>query len=70
MSEVNVEFVRRGFEEFQAGLERGDPAAWEESGVPVGLNVGQIWELDAGGWTRVTNHLRHAEALQAAGLSE
>ena len=137
MSEENVEFVRRGFEEFQAGIERGDPAAWfdqeafaddfewivpepldgrsvwrgrdgflgfirtwteqfddwsirverlidadenrvvalthqtatgKESGVPVELNVGQVWELEADRWTRVTNYLSHAEALEAAGL--
>jgi ketosteroid isomerase-like protein len=139
MSEEDVEFVRRGFEEFQAGMERGDPAAWfdpeafaddfewivpepldgrsvwrgregfldfirtwteqfedwsirverlidagedrvvaltrqtatgKESGVPVELNVGQVWELEAGRWTRVTNYLSHAEAFEAAGLSE
>ena len=28
MSEENVEIVRRLWEEFQAGLERGDPGAW------------------------------------------
>jgi ketosteroid isomerase-like protein len=139
MSQENVEFVRRGFEEFQTGMERGDPAAWldpeafvddfewvvpepldgrsvwrgregfldfirtwteqfedwsirvvrlidaganrvvalthqtatgKESGVPVELNVGQVWELEAGRWTRVTNYLSHAEALEAAGLRE
>jgi ketosteroid isomerase-like protein len=139
MSQENVEFVRRGFEEFWAGMERSDPGAWldhaafaddfewivpepldgrsvwrgregfldfihtwteqfedwsirverlidagenrvvalthqtatgKESGVPVELNVGQVWELEAGRWTRVTNYLSHAEALEAAGLSE
>ena len=33
MSQENVEVVRRGFEQFQAGLARGDPAAFFESGV-------------------------------------
>ena len=28
MSQENVEIVRRLWEEFQAGLERGDPGAW------------------------------------------
>jgi ketosteroid isomerase-like protein len=139
MSDENVEFVRRGFEEFQAGMERGDPAAWldpeafaddfewivpepldgrsvwrgregfldfirtwteqfedwsirverlidagedrvvalthqtatgKESGVPVELSLGQVWELEAGRWIRVTNYLSRAEALEAAGLRE
>jgi ketosteroid isomerase-like protein len=33
MSPENVEVVRRGFEEFQAGLARGDPGAVYDSGV-------------------------------------
>ena len=139
MSQENVEIVRRSWEEFQAGMERGDPAAifdlglaaedfewivpeplpdrlvWrgrEEfvefictwtaefdnwsirlerlidagedrvvsltvqtatgkgSGVPVDLNVGQVVELEDGRQVRVTNYLSHAEALEAAGLSE
>jgi ketosteroid isomerase-like protein len=139
MSEENVEFVRRLFEEFQAGMERGDPSAglnpeayaddfewivptpldgrsvwrgregfaefvrtWTEqfedwsiqvervidagedrvvvltrqsgtghaSGVPVELNLGQVWELEEGRITRARNYFTHAEALEAAGLSE
>jgi ketosteroid isomerase-like protein len=31
MSEENVEMLRRLFEEFQAGFERGDPGAWLDS---------------------------------------
>ena len=33
MSEENVEIVRRGFEEFRAGLARGDPGAMFDSGL-------------------------------------
>jgi hypothetical protein len=36
MSEENVEIARRLFEEFQAGLERGDPGAWFHSEAVVG----------------------------------
>ena len=43
-------------------------ATGKESGVPVELNVGQVWELEADRWTRVTNYLSQAEALEAAGL--
>ena len=32
MSQENVEIVRRAWEEFQAGLERGDPGAFFDSG--------------------------------------
>jgi ketosteroid isomerase-like protein len=139
MSEENVEIVRRVFEEFQAGMERGDPGAlfdseavaddyewivdapldgrsvwrgregfvefvrtWTEefedwsiqverwidagddrvvalthqsatgkaSGAPVELNLGQVYELQDGRIARVRNYLGHAEALEAAGLSE
>jgi ketosteroid isomerase-like protein len=139
MSEENVEIVRRVFEEFQAGMERGDPGAffdsesvaddfewltdapldgrsvwrgregfvefmrtWTEefedwsiqverwidvgddrvialthqsatgkgSGVPVELNLGQVYELEAGRIVRVRNYLGHAQALEAAGLRE
>jgi ketosteroid isomerase-like protein len=139
MSQENVEIVRRVFEEFQAGMERGDPGAffdsetvaddyewitdapldgtslwrgregfvefvrtWTEefedwsiqverwidagddrvvalthqsatgkgSGVPVELNLGQVYELEDGRIARVRNYLGHAEALEAAGLRE
>ena len=33
MSEENVEVVRRAFETFQAGMERGDPGAAYDAGV-------------------------------------
>jgi ketosteroid isomerase-like protein len=137
MSQENVEIVRRSFEGFQAGIERGDPGAgsedfaddfewivptpldgrsvwsgregfvefirtwteqfedWsirverlidaggdrvvaltyqsatgKESGVPVELNLGMVCEIEAGRLARVTNYLSHAEALEAAGLSD
>jgi ketosteroid isomerase-like protein len=139
MSQENVEFVRRAFEGFRAGMERGDPGAgldrediadefewivpepldgrsvwpgregfvefirtwteqfedWSirverlidagedrvvaltyqsatgrESGVPVEVSIGQVWEVEGGRLARVTNYLSHAEALEAAGLSE
>ena len=141
MSEENVEIVRRVFEEFQAGKERGDPGAlfdseavaddhewiadppgalygrsvwrgreefveyvrtWTEdfedwsiqverwidagddrvvalthqsatgkgSGVPVELKTGQVSELEDGRIIRTTSYLTHADALEAAGLSE
>jgi ketosteroid isomerase-like protein len=40
------------------------------SGVPVELNVGVIWELNGGRVVRARNYLSHADALEAAGLSE
>ncbi len=139
MSEENVEIVRRSFEEFQAGMERGNSGAaydagiiaadaewivleqvdgrtvwagregfvefirnwteefegWSlqveclidagedrvvalthqsatgrESGVPVELNLGEVFELKDGRVIRITNYLTHAEALEAAGLGE
>jgi ketosteroid isomerase-like protein len=139
MSQGNIDAVQRIFEEFQAGLERGDPGAgfdtglfaddaewisptpldgrsvwrgrkgfvefmrtWTEqfegwsihverwvdagqdrgvaltrqsatgrgSGVPVELSLGQVWEFEAGRVARVRNYLSHAEALEAAGISE
>jgi ketosteroid isomerase-like protein len=139
MSEENVEIMRRLFEEFQAGMGRGDPGAlfdsetvaddyefilavplegrsvwrgregfvefmraWTEdfedwsvrverwidagddrvvalthqsgtgkgSGVPVELNLGVVSELKDGRVVRMRNYLTHAEALEAAGLSE
>jgi len=33
MSQENVEIVRRGFDEFQGGLARGDPGAIFDSGI-------------------------------------
>ena len=141
MSQENVEIMRRLFEAFPAGMERGDPGAWFDSevvaddvewsfeadaafegqtvwrgrdgfvdfmrqwtedfegwsirierlidaghdrvvalthqsatgkgsGVPVELKVGQVYELEDGRLVRVRNYLSHAEALEAAGLSE
>jgi uncharacterized protein len=140
MSQENVEIVRRLYEEWWAGLERGDPGAvfdseevtddceftveggmpdgrsvwrgreeyvewfrtwtsefegWslrlerlmdagrdrvvalthqsgtgKESGVPVELNVGVVWELKEGRVIRARNYVSHADALEAAGLSE
>lgn len=139
MSQENVEIVRRNFESFQAGMERGDPGApWDaginavdaewivpeglegrtvwvgregfvefirtwteqfddwslqverlidtgddrvvaltrqsatgkESGVPVELNLGMVYELKDGRVIRMTNYLTHAEAFEAAGLRE
>ena len=40
------------------------------SGVPVEWKVGQVYELEDGRSARVRNYLSHAEALEAAGLSE
>ena len=141
MSEGNVEIIRRLFEEFPAGMERGDPGAWFDSeavaddvewifetdaafegpsvwrgrdgfvefmrtwtgefegwsirierlidagddrvvalthqsatgkgsGVPVELDVGQVYELEDGRLVRVRNYLSHAATLEAAGLEE
>jgi ketosteroid isomerase-like protein len=139
MSEENVEVVRRGLEELQSGVERGDPGAafdlgivaddfewilagpfegrsvwrgrkgwvefmrmWteqfddyslqverliaadddrvvalirqsgtgKESGVPVEWDSAAVSELKGGRIIRTTNYNSHAEALEAAGLSE
>jgi ketosteroid isomerase-like protein len=139
MSEENVEVVRRGLEELQSGVERGDPGAafdlgivaddfewilagpfegrtvwrgregwvefmraWteqfdgyslrverliaaddgrvvalmrqlgtgKESGVPVEWDTASVCELEGGRIIRTTNYNSHAEALEAAGLSE
>jgi len=137
MSEENLEIARRLFDDFQAGVARGDPGAWFESelvaddfewilsepldgrtvwrgrdgfmqfmnnwteqfddwsirverwidagedrtvaltrqsatgrgsGVPVELNLGMVWEWEAGRVARTRAYLSHAEALEAAGL--
>jgi ketosteroid isomerase-like protein len=52
MSQENVEIARRLFEEFQAGLERGDPGAWFDPKavaddfewiVPTPLDGRSVW---------------------------
>jgi ketosteroid isomerase-like protein len=46
-------------------------ATGKASGAPVELDVGQISEFDENGrLIRVRNYLTHADALEAAGLSE
>ena len=42
----------------------------KQSGVPVNLDFGQIHELKDGRVIRVRVYPSHAEALEAAGLSE
>ena len=42
----------------------------KESGVPVEWDHGLVIELKDGRLIRATNYLSHAEALEAAGLSE
>jgi ketosteroid isomerase-like protein len=44
-------------------------ATGKHSGVPVEMNLGQIYDLRDGRMVRVTNYFSHAEALEAAGLS-
>jgi len=44
-------------------------ATGKGSGVPVELNLGQVWEFDAGRLARVS-YVTHAEALTAAELRE
>jgi ketosteroid isomerase-like protein len=48
---------------YQSGTGKG-------SGVPVEMSISQVHELEGGRLARVTNYLSHAEALEAAGLSE
>jgi ketosteroid isomerase-like protein len=45
-------------------------ATGKESGIPVDWEMGQVYELKEGRMVRVTNYLSHADALEAAGLSE
>src|SRR5215204_5326851 len=45
----------------QSAVEKG-------SGVPVELNLGQVWEFEAGRLERVMAYLSHAETLEAVGL--
>jgi ketosteroid isomerase-like protein len=45
-------------------------ATGKGSGVPVELNLGQVWEFEAGRVARVRAYLSHAEALEAAGRRE
>ncbi len=45
-------------------------ATGKESGVRVGAENGVVYELRDGRIIRATNYLAHAEALEAAGLSE
>src|SRR5215218_8757961 len=76
-----VEFIRTWTEQFQdwsirverwidAGENRvvaltSQWATGRESGVPVELNLGQVWEFDAGRVARIRAYLTHAEALEA-----
>jgi ketosteroid isomerase-like protein len=43
-------------------------ATGRHSGVPVEMNLGQIYELKGGRMIRVRNYFSHAEALEAAGM--
>jgi hypothetical protein len=45
-------------------------AVGKESGAPVELKLGQVWEFEDQRLTRVTAYLTHAEALKAAGVPE
>lgn len=84
--EGSVEFVRTWTEEFEdwsiqveRWIDAGDDrvvalthqsATGKGSGVPVELNLGQVYELENGRIARVSNYLGHAGALEAAGLRE
>jgi ketosteroid isomerase-like protein len=81
-----VEFMRTWTEEFEdwsiqveRWIDAGDDrvvaltyqsATGKGSGVPVELDLGQIYELEDGRIAGVRNYLGHAEALEAAGLEE
>ncbi len=45
-------------------------AIGKESGVRVDQKNGVVYELSEGRIVRASNYLAHAEALEAAGLSE
>jgi ketosteroid isomerase-like protein len=45
-------------------------ATGKGSRVPVELNLGQVWEFEAGRVARAWGYLDHKEALEAAGLRE
>jgi ketosteroid isomerase-like protein len=80
------EFVRTWTEDFEGWsirverlIDAGDDrvvalalqsAIGKNSGVPVEMNLGQIYELKDGRMVRVRNYFSHAEALEAAGLRE
>ncbi len=81
-----TEFVRTFTDEFEdwsvraeRWIDAGDDrvvalmhqsATGKGSGAPVEWPVGQIWELKDGRVIRTRNYPSHAEALEAAGLSE
>jgi ketosteroid isomerase-like protein len=81
-----VEFMRTWTEEFEdwsiqveQWIDVGDDrvvalthqsATGKGSGVPVELNLSQVYELEDGRIARVRNYLSQADALEAAGLSE
>jgi ketosteroid isomerase-like protein len=81
-----VEFVRTWNEQFDdlsfqvvrlidAGKDRvvvllHQSGTGKESGIPVGWDNGMVWELKDGRLIRATNYVSHADALEAAGLSE
>ncbi len=81
-----VQFIRTWTEEFEGWsiqveqlIDAGDDrvvaltrqsGTGKGSGVPVELDLGLIYELKDGRVIRITNYLTHAEALEAAGLSE
>jgi ketosteroid isomerase-like protein len=80
------EFVRTWTEDFEGWsirverlIDAGDDrvvalalqsAIGKNSGVPVEMNLGQIYELKDARMVRVRNYFSHAEALEAAGLRE
>jgi ketosteroid isomerase-like protein len=81
-----VEFMRTWTEQFddwrievERWIDAGDDrvvaltrqtATGKGSGVPVELNLGQVWKFEGGRVIRVRAYLSQTEALEAAGLRE
>jgi ketosteroid isomerase-like protein len=81
-----VEFIRLLTEQFDGWsmrivrlMDAGDDrvvqlapqsATGKESGIPVEMDYGSVYELKDGRIVRITSYPSHAEALEAAGLSE
>ena len=66
---IRVEGLIDGGDDRVVALTR-QSAIGKGSGVPVELNIGQVYELEDGRLIRVTNYLSHAKAIDAAGLRE
>jgi hypothetical protein len=72
MSQENVELLRRLWEQFEEGIERGDPGAWVDSEAVAEdfewVLLWQVADIKDGRLIRVRIYFTATDALEAAGL--